>query len=126
MYSNAICLYSWLFTILRKNLNLPVVTKGFSWNDPPSWKQEILRHVYNNTQKWLKFLPCKHILVKFYKNWSVHEAKKKSDLYVSNWTLSYDVMLFMCESRQQYFIESRFYSHKYQFNASLGKLNLRP
>ena len=27
-----------MVTILRKILNLPVVTKGFSWKDPPSWK----------------------------------------------------------------------------------------
>jgi hypothetical protein len=32
----------WLVTILCKILNLKVVTKGFSWKDPPSWKREIL------------------------------------------------------------------------------------
>jgi hypothetical protein len=43
-YSNANCLYRpiCLVTILRKILNLQVVTKEFSWTDPPSWKREIL------------------------------------------------------------------------------------
>ena len=41
-YSNTICLYCriWLVTILHKIINLPVVTKWFSWKDPPSWKRE--------------------------------------------------------------------------------------
>jgi hypothetical protein len=49
--SNAICLYRriWLVTILRKVLNLQVITKSSSWKDPPSWKCEILHN--NNTQK---------------------------------------------------------------------------
>jgi hypothetical protein len=35
----------------------------------------------------------------------VHEAKQRQDLYVLNWKSSYDIMLFMCQSRQQYFAE---------------------
>jgi hypothetical protein len=30
-----------MVTILRKILNLPIVTKGFSWKDRPSWKRLI-------------------------------------------------------------------------------------
>jgi hypothetical protein len=50
--SNAICLYCriWLVTILRKISNLKVVTKGFSWKEPPSWKCEILHvTIHKNT-----------------------------------------------------------------------------
>ena len=38
----------------------------------------------------------------------VHEAKKRQDLYVLNWKSPHDVMLFMCQSRQQYFAEFKF------------------
>jgi hypothetical protein len=46
--SNVICLYRriWLVTIIRKILNLQVVTKGFSSKDPPSWKREILHVIF--------------------------------------------------------------------------------
>jgi hypothetical protein len=39
-HHNAICLYRliWFVTFLCNILNLPVVAKVFSWNDPPSWK----------------------------------------------------------------------------------------
>jgi hypothetical protein len=49
--SNAILLYRriWLVAILRKILNLKVVTKAFNWKDPPSWKSTC--HIYNNAQK---------------------------------------------------------------------------
>ena len=30
---------------------------------------------------------------------------KTPDLYVLNWKSSYDIMLFMCQTRQQYFAE---------------------
>ena len=32
--------------ILLRILNLPVVTKGLSWKDPPSWKREIIYILY--------------------------------------------------------------------------------
>jgi hypothetical protein len=41
----------WLVTILRKILNLPVVTKGFSWKNLPSWKREILHDIFTTIQK---------------------------------------------------------------------------
>jgi hypothetical protein len=41
--------------------------------------------------------------VKCYQNSSVEEAKKTSDLYVLK--SSYDIMLSMCESSQQHFVE---------------------
>jgi hypothetical protein len=31
--------------------------------------------------------------------------KKTSDIYILNWKSAYDVMLFMCQSRQQHFAE---------------------
>ena len=50
---NAICLYRriWLVTILCKIPNLQVVTKGFSWKDPPSWKCEILHVIFTTMHK---------------------------------------------------------------------------
>ena len=52
-YSNAICLYRHirLVTILDKILILPVVTKGFSWKDLPSWKCEIPHVIYTTMHK---------------------------------------------------------------------------
>ena len=40
----------WLVTILCKIRNLPVVTKGFSWKDLPSWKREILHVIFTTMQ----------------------------------------------------------------------------
>ena len=53
LYSNAICLYRriWLVTIIRTIFNLKVVTKGFSWKDPPSWKREILHVTFTTIHK---------------------------------------------------------------------------
>jgi hypothetical protein len=36
----------------------------------------------------------------------MHTRNQKTfDLYVLNWKSSYDIMLFMCQSRQQHFAE---------------------
>jgi hypothetical protein len=53
VHSNAICLYRriWLITILGKILNLKIVTKWFSWKDPPSWKHEILHITFTTMHK---------------------------------------------------------------------------
>ena len=62
--SNAICLYRRIwFGILRKIRNLPVVTKCFSWKDPPSLN--VKSSIDKYTQKQLKCLPYKLMLVKF-------------------------------------------------------------
>jgi hypothetical protein len=52
-YSNAICLYRRIsmVTILRKILNLPVVTKGFSWKDSSSRKNIKLINLNTNFLK---------------------------------------------------------------------------
>ena len=36
------------------------------------------------------------------------QSQNTTDLYVLNWTSSYDVMLFMCQSHQQHFISWNF------------------
>jgi hypothetical protein len=50
---NPICLYRriWLVTILSKILNLQVVTKGFSWKNPPSWMREILLIIFTTMHR---------------------------------------------------------------------------
>jgi len=55
-YSNAIGLYRWIWlvTILRKILNLKVVTKGFSCKDSTSWKLEILHVTFTTIHKIIK------------------------------------------------------------------------
>ena len=62
--SNAICLYRRIwFGILHKIRNLPVVTKCFSWKEPPSLN--VKSSIDKYTQKQLKCLPYKLMLVKF-------------------------------------------------------------
>ena len=65
-------------------------------------------HIYNNTQKLLKSLPCKLILVKFLSKLKSTRSQMMPFLYVLNWKFSYDVMLLMCQSRQQDFAEFQF------------------
>ena len=77
-HSNGIGLYRriWLVTILCKILNLPVVTKGFSWKDPPSWKHEILHVTFTIHKNKISTLQT-YFSLNLYQNWSVHDAKKR-------------------------------------------------
>jgi hypothetical protein len=56
-------------------------------------------HIYKNAQILLKFLPSNLIIVKFYQSWSVDQAKQRQI-----WKPSYDVTLFMCQSRSTIFL----------------------